>query len=195
MQAHLRIGSGNTIAPRLHFYDDGPQTGLVYVGHLGPHLRNTLTRSHGGPAPPPGPWRRLAPSAIEHGAGGGGPGTAAVRRAGGAVGRWRLSAVGSRDPSELTAVIGGTGHPARKPLTKQLRHIKRFFRGVPRGPAVRQRPQPRVTEPPPGHATTGQQSATWPGLGTPGPAHSSPRSRSSKPRESLGVRACERGVS
>ncbi|MGW1102238.1 hypothetical protein [Streptomyces sp. NPDC002540] len=43
MQAHLRIGSGNTIAPRLHFYDDGPQTGLVYVGYLGPHLRNTLT--------------------------------------------------------------------------------------------------------------------------------------------------------
>lgn len=43
MQAHLRIGSGNTIAPRLHFYDGGPQTGLVYVGYLGPHLRNTLT--------------------------------------------------------------------------------------------------------------------------------------------------------
>jgi hypothetical protein len=43
MQAHLRIGSGNTIAPRLHFYDDGPQTGKLYVGYLGPHLRNTLT--------------------------------------------------------------------------------------------------------------------------------------------------------
>jgi hypothetical protein len=43
MQAHLRIGSGNTIAPRLHFYDDGPGTGMVYVGYLGPHLRNTLT--------------------------------------------------------------------------------------------------------------------------------------------------------
>lgn len=43
MQAHLRIGSGNTIAPRLHFYDDGPNTGRVYVGYLGPHLRNTLT--------------------------------------------------------------------------------------------------------------------------------------------------------
>jgi hypothetical protein len=36
MQAHLRTGSGNTIAPRLHFYDDGPRTGLVYVGYLGP---------------------------------------------------------------------------------------------------------------------------------------------------------------
>lgn len=43
MQAHLKIGSGNTIAPRLHFYDDGPRTGRVYVGYLGPHLRNTLT--------------------------------------------------------------------------------------------------------------------------------------------------------
>ncbi|MGW5971715.1 hypothetical protein [Streptomyces sp. NPDC055186] len=43
MQAHLRIGSGNTVAPRLHFYDDGSNTGRVYVGYLGPHLRNTLT--------------------------------------------------------------------------------------------------------------------------------------------------------
>jgi hypothetical protein len=43
MQAHLRIGGGNTVAPRLHFYDDGPNTGLVYIGYLGPHLRNTLT--------------------------------------------------------------------------------------------------------------------------------------------------------
>ncbi|MEU1850820.1 hypothetical protein ABZ499_16475 [Streptomyces sp. NPDC019990] len=43
MQAHLKIGGGNTIAPRLHFYDDCPRSGKVYVGHLGPHLRNTLT--------------------------------------------------------------------------------------------------------------------------------------------------------
>ncbi|MEV5170254.1 hypothetical protein AB0L10_03980 [Streptomyces flaveolus] len=43
MQAHLRIGGGNTIAPRLHFYDDCPRSGKVYVGYLGPHLRNTLT--------------------------------------------------------------------------------------------------------------------------------------------------------
>ncbi|MGX1541156.1 hypothetical protein [Streptomyces adustus] len=43
MQAHLKIGGGNTIAPRLHFYDDGPRSGKVYIGHLGPHLRNTLT--------------------------------------------------------------------------------------------------------------------------------------------------------
>lgn len=43
MQAHLRIGGGNTVSPRLHFYDDGPNTGLVYVGYLGPHLRNSQT--------------------------------------------------------------------------------------------------------------------------------------------------------
>ncbi|MBT2398331.1 hypothetical protein J7E89_20760 [Streptomyces sp. ISL-100] len=43
MQAHLKIGGGNTIAPRLHFYDDGPRSGKVYIGYLGPHLRNTLT--------------------------------------------------------------------------------------------------------------------------------------------------------
>ncbi|WP_241847155.1 hypothetical protein [Streptomyces sp. CB02414] len=43
MQAHLKIGGGNTIAPRLHFYDDCPRSGKMYVGYLGPHLRNTLT--------------------------------------------------------------------------------------------------------------------------------------------------------
>ncbi|MFI6434136.1 hypothetical protein [Streptomyces sp. NPDC050759] len=41
MEAHLRIGGGNTVSPRLYFYDDGPHTGLVYVGYLGPHLTNT----------------------------------------------------------------------------------------------------------------------------------------------------------
>ncbi|MFE2092718.1 hypothetical protein [Streptomyces sp. NPDC059460] len=43
MQAHLKIGGGNTIAPRLHFYDDYPRSGKVYVGYLDPHLRNPLT--------------------------------------------------------------------------------------------------------------------------------------------------------
>ncbi|WP_257579080.1 hypothetical protein [Streptomyces sp. JJ38] len=43
MEAHVRIGGGSTIAPRLHFYDDGPGTGRVYVGYLGPHLTNTRT--------------------------------------------------------------------------------------------------------------------------------------------------------
>lgn len=59
MQAHLRICSGNTIAPRLHFYDDGPQTGLVYVGYLGPHLRATPLREATGVRPAS---RAVAPS-------------------------------------------------------------------------------------------------------------------------------------
>ncbi|MFD9975908.1 hypothetical protein ACFWZR_16690 [Streptomyces sp. NPDC059017] len=41
MQAHLRIGGGNMVSPRLYFYDDGPGTGLVYVGYIGEHLENT----------------------------------------------------------------------------------------------------------------------------------------------------------
>ncbi|CAL9540010.1 hypothetical protein SUDANB6_04238 [Streptomyces sp. enrichment culture] len=43
MEAHLRIGGGNMVAPRLYFHDDGPNTGLVYVGYLGPHPTNTKT--------------------------------------------------------------------------------------------------------------------------------------------------------
>jgi hypothetical protein len=43
MEAHLRVGGGSTISPRLHFYDDTAGTGLVYVGHIGPHLTNTRT--------------------------------------------------------------------------------------------------------------------------------------------------------
>ncbi|MFE2015619.1 hypothetical protein [Streptomyces sp. NPDC059491] len=43
MQAHLRIGGGNTVSPRLYFHDDGPGTGLVYVGYIGPHPDNTQT--------------------------------------------------------------------------------------------------------------------------------------------------------
>ncbi|MEO3751104.1 hypothetical protein [Streptomyces sp. B6B3] len=43
MQAHLCVGGGNTVAPRLYFHDDGPGTGLVYVGYIGPHPSNTLT--------------------------------------------------------------------------------------------------------------------------------------------------------
>ncbi|MFD7565986.1 hypothetical protein ACFV7O_22585 [Streptomyces tendae] len=43
MEAHLRIGGGNMVSPRLYFYDDGPNTGLVYVGYLGPHPTNTKT--------------------------------------------------------------------------------------------------------------------------------------------------------
>ncbi|MFF1547201.1 hypothetical protein [Streptomyces sp. NPDC058291] len=43
MQAHLRIGGGNTVSPRLYFHDDGPGTGFVYVGYLGQHPDNTQT--------------------------------------------------------------------------------------------------------------------------------------------------------
>jgi hypothetical protein len=41
MEAHLRIGGGSMISPRLHFYDDSAGTGRVYIGHIGPHLTNT----------------------------------------------------------------------------------------------------------------------------------------------------------
>lgn len=43
MGAHLRIGGGNTIAPRLYFHDDTARTGRVYIGYIGPHLTNTRT--------------------------------------------------------------------------------------------------------------------------------------------------------
>lgn len=43
MQAHLRIGGGSMISPRLHFYDDTAGTGRIYIGHIGPHLTNTRT--------------------------------------------------------------------------------------------------------------------------------------------------------
>lgn len=43
MQAHLRIGGGNTVSPRLYFHDDGPGTGFVYVGYIGQHPDNTQT--------------------------------------------------------------------------------------------------------------------------------------------------------
>lgn len=43
MEAHLRIGGGNTVSPRLHFHDDCPRTGRIYIGYIGPHLTNTRT--------------------------------------------------------------------------------------------------------------------------------------------------------
>lgn len=43
MGAHLRIGAGNSKAPRLHFLDDSPHGGRIYLGYLGPHLANTLS--------------------------------------------------------------------------------------------------------------------------------------------------------
>ncbi|PJE95813.1 hypothetical protein CUT44_21410 [Streptomyces carminius] len=43
MEAHLRIGAGNAVSPRLHFHDDTAGTGLLYIGYIGPHLTNTRT--------------------------------------------------------------------------------------------------------------------------------------------------------
>ncbi|GHE94344.1 hypothetical protein E5082_22005 [Streptomyces griseoluteus] len=43
MGAHLRIGGGNTIAPRLHYYDGACTDHGIYVGYMGPHLTNTMT--------------------------------------------------------------------------------------------------------------------------------------------------------
>ncbi|SEC01429.1 hypothetical protein SAMN05216483_0881 [Streptomyces sp. 2131.1] len=43
MGAHLRIGGGNTIAPRLHYYDAACAEHGIFIGYIGPHLNNTLT--------------------------------------------------------------------------------------------------------------------------------------------------------
>ncbi|MFE9565434.1 hypothetical protein ACFYM0_30490 [Streptomyces sp. NPDC006487] len=43
MGAHVRIGGGNTIAPRLHYYDGACATHGIFIGYMGPHLTNTLT--------------------------------------------------------------------------------------------------------------------------------------------------------
>ncbi|WP_405683133.1 hypothetical protein [Streptomyces sp. NBC_00057] len=43
MGAHLRIGGGNTIAPRLHYYDAACADHGIFIGYIGPHLTNTLT--------------------------------------------------------------------------------------------------------------------------------------------------------
>lgn len=43
MLAHIRLGQANTLAPRLHYYDDVDGTGKIYIGYIGPHLPNTKT--------------------------------------------------------------------------------------------------------------------------------------------------------
>ncbi|MFF5183430.1 hypothetical protein ACFY30_06510 [Streptomyces sp. NPDC000345] len=43
MGAHVRVGGGNTIAPRLHYHDGTRADHGIYVGYIGPHLTNTLT--------------------------------------------------------------------------------------------------------------------------------------------------------
>lgn len=43
MEAHIRLSQEATTAPRLHYYDDTAQSGLVVVGYIGAHLPNTRT--------------------------------------------------------------------------------------------------------------------------------------------------------
>jgi hypothetical protein len=43
MGAHVRIGGGNTIVPRLHYYDGACTDHGIFVGCMGPHLTNTMT--------------------------------------------------------------------------------------------------------------------------------------------------------
>ncbi|MFH9263306.1 hypothetical protein ACH4KN_03440 [Streptomyces sp. NPDC017546] len=41
--AHVRIGGGNTVAPRLHYHDAARAEHGIFIGYIGPHLTNTLT--------------------------------------------------------------------------------------------------------------------------------------------------------
>ncbi len=43
MAAHYVIGTDSSVSPRMHFLDDTAGTGKVYIGYIGPHLRNTKT--------------------------------------------------------------------------------------------------------------------------------------------------------
>ena len=44
MTAHFRLGkAGGMSAPRMYYFDDTSRSGNIYVGYLGPHLRNTQT--------------------------------------------------------------------------------------------------------------------------------------------------------
>ncbi len=43
MSEHLKLGQYRSVAPRLHFFHDGRNTGKVYVGYIGRHLPNTKT--------------------------------------------------------------------------------------------------------------------------------------------------------
>lgn len=44
MEAHARVDAGGKYpAPRLYFHDDTAGTGKIFVGYVGPHLRNFLT--------------------------------------------------------------------------------------------------------------------------------------------------------
>ncbi len=43
MGPHFKIANKGSISPRMHYFDDTPNSGKVYVGYIGRHLPNTLT--------------------------------------------------------------------------------------------------------------------------------------------------------
>ena len=45
MGAHFKPTHRDTIAPRMHYYDDIDNTGKIYIGYIGRHLTNTQTKN------------------------------------------------------------------------------------------------------------------------------------------------------
>ena len=43
MLAHFTLGLVGSVSPRLHYLDDVPRSGKVYIGYIGRHLTNTKT--------------------------------------------------------------------------------------------------------------------------------------------------------
>lgn len=43
MTAHFKLAQIGMVSPRLYYLDDVARTGSVYIGYVGPHLRNTQT--------------------------------------------------------------------------------------------------------------------------------------------------------
>src|SRR5690606_39232516 len=41
MDAHFKPTHADTVAPRMHYYDDTDGTGKIYIGYIGRHLTNT----------------------------------------------------------------------------------------------------------------------------------------------------------
>ena len=43
MDAHFKIARKGLVSPRIYYYDDAGQTGMIYVGYIGKHLPNAHT--------------------------------------------------------------------------------------------------------------------------------------------------------
>jgi hypothetical protein len=43
MDAHFKIARKGLVSPRIYYYDDARQTGMIYVGYIGKHLPNAHT--------------------------------------------------------------------------------------------------------------------------------------------------------